>query len=178
MDEVRQMLSELAVQEARSGGSAAADPKRALMVSLANAVLRQPAPPTASQQPQQQPALLQQAFPLPDEWRQQQQQVAEALASLEQRQERQQQQVAEALGQQQQWQQQQHRQMAEALSRLEQRQERQHRQTVEAVHRLEQRVAAVESLCHDMHGMLRQLVAQQQRAKQPMMAGITGLGVM
>ena len=170
MDAVRHMLSELAVQEASSGGGAGADPKRALVVSLANAVLRQPAPLPASQQPQQQPSLLQQAGPMLDEWRQQQQrqeqqhqQLVEALAGLGQRQERQQQQ---------------HRQMAEAFSRLEQRQERQHRQMVEAVGRLEQRVAAVESLCHEMHGMLRQLVAQQQRAKQPMMAGITGLGVM
>ncbi len=148
IDEVRQMLSRLVVEEAgrRQGDGQAADPKRALMVSLANAVLRQPAAPAAQQLPnepasaqaglqqQQQPqapSLLQQAAPLLDEWRRRQQQ-----------QERQQQQMAEALG------------------------------------LLERRVAAVESLCHEMHGMLRQLVAQQQRTKQPMRAGVAGLGMM
>ncbi|PRW57989.1 hypothetical protein C2E21_3468 [Chlorella sorokiniana] len=171
MDEVRQMLSRLAVEEPSSSGSGAADPKRALMVSLANAVLRQPAAPAApaagqQQQPQEAPSLLQQAAPLLDEWRQQQRQ-----------QERQQQQMGEALGRLEQQQERQQQQLAGALSRLEQQQERQQRQTAEALGRLEQRVAAVESMCHDMHSMLRQLVAQQQRTKQPMLAGVSGLGV-
>ena len=178
LDEVRQMLSRLATEEASSSGSAAADPKRALMVSLANAVLRQPAaPPTSLQQ--------QQAAPLMDEWRQQQkqqqqqqQQMGEALGRLEQQEERRQQQLDQALARLEQQQERQQQQVAGALSRLEQQQERQQRQVAEALGRLEQRVAAVESLCHEMHAMLRQLVAQQHRTKQPMRAGVSGLGIM
>ena len=153
LDDVRAMLARLATEEAGDGGSSSSsgrgpppDPRRALMAGIAKSVLRQAA---AQQQATVQQTAIQQAAV---------QQAAIQQAAVQQA----------AIQQQQQQQQQQADTSAARWAPPAQHQPppaHQHQQqeaATAALQRLEGRVAALESLCGEMHGMLRLLVARAE----------------
>ncbi|KAL4446832.1 hypothetical protein ABPG77_008076 [Micractinium sp. CCAP 211/92] len=146
MDEIRGLLRGLTAGDGSDGNgsappasgaaAAAADPKRSLMAAIARSVLQQPSA-SASRQAAQAAVL---AAPQQRQW------LSEGPAQHGAH-------MQQQLGGDEE---------GEEPRQQPPRQQQPHQQEVAAaLQRLEGRVATLERLCHEMHGMLRQLVATQ-----------------